>query len=71
MCLRKAPLYKYVMSVYHPNDVGLEDIPVTHACQCEGKRKGMQAERLQMRKSKAKISEATGAERRIRSTETD
>lgn len=71
MCLRKASLYKYVVSVYHSDDVLLEDIPVTHACQCEGKRKGIQAECLQMRKPKAKISKATGAERRIRNTETD
>jgi hypothetical protein len=70
MCLRKAPLYKYVVSVYHAKDVVLEG-HTGDACQCEGKRQGIQADRLQLRKSKAKICKATGAERRIRNIETD
>jgi hypothetical protein len=44
--IRKAPMYKYVvtMPVYHSSDSDVvpEDMPVMHACQCEGEGEGVQ-----------------------------
>jgi hypothetical protein len=37
MCLRKASLYKYVVTMYHRIDVVLKDMQVMYARQCEGK----------------------------------
>ena len=32
MCLRKASVYKYLVTMYHRIDVVLEDMPVMYAC---------------------------------------